>query len=266
MVRKGQDRLAAGQQEPAPTQPQSFSVAGLQGEVTGAEARQALARMGLTPQLLTGACAAGLQAAVNQYSSYEPSTAFGYQHWAKTVGALREALAEQGWDSRDILNAPRSVSGDGQFSIAAIRGTAATGQVGARPTNARARGRVFVDGVAVNAQLLAGSEAGGGSAVDVYGQHYQPVLGTMLALDVSARSAGDLARLPQTWLLLYFWDRSDNVVRSELSLPVDCEDGVVTRWRTRIILPPEELVGPGLAPGTVGSLPSDDVDFVIQAV
>ncbi|WP_143233404.1 hypothetical protein [Actinomyces ruminis] len=201
--------------------------------LTGQAAAQQLTAMGLDADLLAESCHEGLQAAINQHTPFDPVIAFGFEHWAKTVSAVRKYLDICGWQAHDRANAPRSVSPEGLVAIAAMGGNANTGNPDKRPANARSRGPVFRNEVDDNAAL----------------SHIQLV--HQLVLDLSegvttaaAAAARGISR--RTWILLYYWDRSENVLRCELSLPVACDDGVITQWHTRIILPEAPLEPAGL--------------------
>ncbi|MDO4899561.1 hypothetical protein [Actinomyces sp.] len=209
--------------------------------------------MGLDADLLAGACHDGLQAAINQHTAFDPVIAFGFEHWAKTVSAVRKYLGGLGWQAHDRGNAPRSVSPDGHLTaIAAMGGNASTGNPGERPANARSKGPTFRNEVDDNAAL----------------SHIR--LAHQLVLDLSegattADTAVARGTSLHTWILLYFWDRSEHVLRCELSLPVACDDGIITHWHTRIILPevPLEPVGLEAIPPR---RPTDDVDFDVVAL
>ena len=69
----------------------------------------------------------------------------------------------------------------------------------------------------------------------------------------------------QTWILLYFWDGDARVLRSELSLPYSCNEGIVDFWEPRILLPEVSIDETVVVPRS-GAEPSDDVDFEITAV
>ena len=117
------------------------------GVLTGANADAALAGMGLSESLLTGACADGIRTALGLYSPLKPPTAFGSTLWFEIVGGLRAALSAEGWTQMDVLNASRAVSPDGTLSIGAVGGDEATGRPGRGPRNARGRGRAFIEEV-----------------------------------------------------------------------------------------------------------------------
>lgn len=208
--------------------------------------------MGLDADLLTEACHEGLQAAINQHTPFDPVIAFGFEHWEKTVSAVRKYLDIRGWQAHDRANAPRSVSPEGLAAIAVMGGNASTGNPDQRPTNARSKGPTLRGEVDDNAVL----------------SHIQLV--HQLALDLSegattVDTAVARGASLRTWILLYFWDRSENTLRCELSLPTACDDGVITQWHTRIILPevPLEPVGLEAIPPR---RPTDDVDFDVVAL
>ena len=224
--------------------------------LTGPDAEQELSGMGLAVAPLSRACVEGLRTAVNQHSSFEPNIALGFSIWAKIVGSLRALLDERGWRPRDIANAPRSVNPDGTMAIAAIGGNENTACASSDPSNARARrkGSTFDAEVKNNGE---GSSAPGFT---------QPCLDLALGdLGDDGTRFNDL----RTWMLLYFWDRRANELRLELSLPIACEDGVVTRWKTRIILPAQDLSTDDdlrSSNDDVPSSPAQDVDFEITAI
>lgn len=103
---------------------------------------------------LSAICVEGFQAALAQYSPFEPVTALGFQRWAKAVGSLREKLDQRQWRAFDDRNAPRSLSPDEQVVIAAVGGGEATG-TGRRPSNAQVKGRVLERETLGNAEALA---------------------------------------------------------------------------------------------------------------
>ena len=217
--------------------------------LVGTGATQALTSMGLTAELLTTACVEGLRAADSQHGPNEPAISLGFQRWSKIVGALREALKAKGWGKHDSFNAPRSVSPDKTVAIAAIGGDAWTGRPEGEPANARARGRVLQDEVAANAG-------------------YSPASGIQTALNlqgVPEADGGVESVGTQTWILLYFWDGDARVLRSELSLPSSCNEGIVDFWEPRILLPEVSIDETVVVPRS-GAEPSDDVDFEITAV
>lgn len=219
--------------------------------ITGAEAEQTLRTMGLGSSSLTRPCIEGLQSAVVSYSPFEPAIAFGLSIWSKIVGALRYQLTEEGWEQHDIANAPRSVSPDGTMAIAAIGGNSQTALTDTDPSNARTKGPRFANEIENNAA---------NSSAPRY---------TQCQLDLGPGDEDTRFSDLRTWVLLYFWDRTNNELRLELSLPIDCDKGFVTQWETRIILPAQDLSGNINLSGsddTPPYAPAQDVDFEITAV
>lgn len=210
------------------------------------DVRARLAALGLAGMDLSAVCAEGFQAALAQHSPFEPITAFGFQRWAKTVGALRTALDERDWRAFDAMSAPRSLSPDGTIVIVAVGGDEATGTE-RDPSNAQAKGRVLERETRDNAEALGLPPT-------------QPVLFDRRFLGEDAALQGH-----QTWILLHFWDRATNSIRCELSLPVELEDGKVTRWAERILLPPAPLAD-AVPDQLLSGRPDDDVDFDIRAI
>lgn len=207
--------------------------------------------MGLTPSKLTQPCVEGLQSAVVGYSHFEPAIAFGISIWSKIVGALRKQLNDENWKHHDIANAPRSVSPDGTMAIAAVGGDPQTTNTDSNPRNARTKGPKFTNEVENNAAT---------SSAPRY---------TQCRLDLRPGDGDTVFADLQTWILLYFWDRTSNELRLELSLPIDCNKGFVTQWETRIILPTQDLSGHTdltFGDGMRSYAATQDVDFEITAI
>ena len=219
--------------------------------ITGTAAEQELRTMGLTPSKLTQPCVEGLQSAVAGYSHFEPAIAFGISIWSKIVGALRKQLNDENWKHHDIANAPRSVSPDGTMAIAAVGGDPQTANTDSNPRNARTKGPKFTNEVENNAAT---------SSAPRY---------TKCRLDLGPGDGDTVFADLQTWILLYFWDRTSNELRLELSLPIDCNKGFVTQWETRIILPTPDLSGHTdltFGDGMRSYAATQDVDFEITAI
>ena len=160
--------------------------------ITGTAAEQELRTMGLTPSKLTQPCVEGLQSAVAGYSHFEPAIAFGISIWSKIVGALRKQLNDENWKHHDIANAPRSVSPDGTMAIAAVGGDPQTANTDSNPRNARTKGPKFTNEVENNAAT---------SSAPRY---------TQCRLDLGPGDGDTVFADLQTWILLYFWDRTSN--------------------------------------------------------
>ena len=219
--------------------------------IAGTAAEQELRTMGLTPSRLTRPCIEGLQSAVAGYSHFEPAIAFGISVWSKIVGALRKQLNDADWTHHDIANAPRSVSPDGTMAIAAVGGDPQTANTDSNPCNARTKGPRFTNEVENNAAT---------SSAPRY---------TQCQLDLGPGDGDTVFADLQTWILLYFWDRTSNELRLELSLPIGCNKGFVTQWETRIILPTQDLAGYTdltFGDGMRTYAATQDVDFEITAI
>lgn len=219
--------------------------------ITGTAAEQELRAMGLSPSNLTRPCVEGLQNAVAGYSPFEPAISFGFSIWSKIVGALRKQLNGEDWKHHDIANAPRSVSPDGTTAIAAVGGDSQTAHADGNPRNARTKGPRFANEIENNAA---------NSSAPRY---------TQCRLDLGPGDEETIFADLQTWVLLYFWDRASNELRLELSQPIDCDKGFVTQWKTRIILPAQDLSGYiDLSSGedTPPYAATQDVDFEITAI
>lgn len=214
----------------------------------GDRARARLDDLGLTGIDLLEICREGFRSAADQFSPFEPVTAFGFQRWAKTVGRLRDALDAVGWSHPDINNAPRSLSPDGTVLIAAIAGDERTSDPKAVPSNARARGTTFTREVTENASTATVIPAR-----------------VPLLFDQSTFGAESSRSTRTTWVLLYFWDRAANEIRAELSLPEAIRDGRVTSWRERILLGSAPLAEV-LPLDALDGLPTDEVEFDVEAV
>lgn len=214
----------------------------------GERARARLADLDLDDVDLLEVCREGFRSAADQFSPFEPVTAFGFQRWAKTVGRLRDVLDGAGWSRLDINNAPRSLSPDGTGLIAAIADDERTADPDAMPSNARARGITFTREVTENAS----------SATTA------PARVPLLFDQTTFATVPGLA--PRTTrVLLYFWDRAADEIRAEDSLPEAIRDGRVTSWRERILLGSAPLAEV-LPLDALDGLPTDEVEFDVEAV
>jgi len=156
----------------------------------------------------------------------------GLTRWARTNRFLREELVPVGWRFDHPRNLPRTIHPGGQFAIVATTGDDVTGLAGLLPAPKYAKGDATVRAVAANEQL------------------------TLDFGDFGDFGSGALAPrdLLLTWLLLF--RTGDDGFHAELSLPDRIEDGRITRWAERIILPvfprgeirlPGELASPDTA-------------------
>jgi hypothetical protein len=142
-------------------------------------------------------------------TAFDPPIMEGLTRWARTNRFLREELVPRGWRFDNPRNLPRTIHPGGQFAIVATTGDDVTGLAALLPAPKYAKGYATARAVEVNEQLT---------------------------LDFGDFDPG----LPPrdhllTWLLLFRAD--DDGFHVELSLPDRIDDGRITRWAERIILP-----------------------------
>src|SRR5580692_8820307 len=141
---------------------------------------------------------------------FDPPIMEGLTRWARTNRFLREELIPLGWGFDNPRNLPRTIHPGGQFAIVATTGDDVTGLADLLPAPKYAKGYATTRAVEVNEQLT---------------------------LDFGDF---DLAGLPArdhvlTWLLLFH--SAGDGFHVELSLPDRIDDGRITSWAERIILP-----------------------------
>ena len=151
---------------------------------------------------------------------FDPPIMEGLTRWARTNRFLREELVPLGWGFDNPRNLPRTIHPGGQFAIVATTGDDVTGLAGLLPGPKYAKGYATTLAVEVNEQLTLDF----GDFGD-FGDPGDP---------------GDFGDLPPrdhllTWLLLFH--AGDDGFHVELSLPDRIDDGRITRWAERIILP-----------------------------
>lgn len=198
-------------------------------------ASTALGHLGLDAQVLMDAVLGGVRAAQNITPDH-PVTARGFTQWSETVAALRASLLESGWTKEDPQNSPRIISPEQAVSIMVVGGNGATGRsVDIEPGTARRRGPMTTAAVEVNVQQT---------------------------LDLPGLESASPDPTSVTWVLLYHVSYSEGVARAELSLPDAIEDGNISHWQARIILPSQHLAGVDIP--FSATTPEDDVDFTIS--
>jgi hypothetical protein len=184
-----------------------------QVRVQNSEVANRLATLGLNEGELAQAVMRGILARSEVTPNHPPLYA-GFVTWGTTVCALREVLIPKGWKRNDEGNYSTVVHPSLTFAIAVATGDENTGNPSANPMTKSPKGPSTRSAVALNIlnQSLLFPEL--------------PVLST--------NEDGD--RL--TWILLI--SHVDGKVRSELSLPINC-DGKIDGWQERIILPDTDL-------------------------
>lgn len=177
-----------------------------------AKRRTRLSDLGIEEAALRGAVEFGVSEA-SRCTPNDPPTARGLIRWARTVGALRDAMTTRGWRRVDDENYPRVERPDGKVALAVSAGDIYTGTL--RNPRTPPRGNASKTVINRNQMLLA----------DFAADHDFP------------RDARDAQ--PETWLLLSYEDDDAGETRSELALPVGMEvDGSIAAWGERIILDP----------------------------
>jgi hypothetical protein len=144
----------------------------------------------------------------------DPPIMEGLTRWARTNRFLREELVPLGWRFDNPRNLPRTIHPGGQFAIVATTGDDVTGLAG------------------LLAGLLAGPKYAKG-----YATARAVEVNEQLTLDFGDFGPGDLPPRDHllTWLLLFH--TGDDGFHVELSLPDRIDDGRITRWAERILLP-----------------------------
>lgn len=143
-------------------------------------------------------------------TAFDPPILEGLIRWARTNRFLREELIPRGWRFDNPRNLPRTIHPGGQFAIVATTGDDVTGLAALLPAPKYAKGDATARAVEVNEQLT---------------------------LDFGDFDPGGLPPRDQllTWLLLFH--AGDDGFHVELSLPDRIDDGRITRWAERIVLP-----------------------------
>ena len=166
-----------------------------------------LATLGLNESELAQAVMRGILARSEVTPNHPPLYA-GFVTWGTTVCALREVLLPKGWKRNDEGNYSTVVHPSRTFAIAVATGDENTGNPNSNPMTKSPKGPSTRSAVAVNLN--------------------QSLLFPELPALLNDEDENRL-----TWILLI--SHVDGKVRSELSLPINCE-GKIDGWQERIIL------------------------------
>lgn len=188
-----------------------FEESGTTTHSTSADVMRRLAELGLDMEVLEQAVHHGHNGA-ERATALHAKTAAGTYRWNETVAALRAELVERGWIPSDVKNAPRILNEEKNVSIMVATGDQNTG-TSKIPKNATSKGSM--------------------TQADVWNNGNQLVIEEVASL-LAEKS-------PATWVLLYFYSRQYNHIRLELSLPSGMENGFISEWEERIILPKIDL-------------------------
>jgi hypothetical protein len=175
------------------------------------KAADRLAELGLSVGLIERVVRRA-DADVSTFTELDPPIMQGLTRWGRISRYLREELVPDGWTYDNPRNLARTIHPSGEFAIVAATGDELTGLAGLLPTTRYRKGDATVQAVGVNEQLT--FDFGDGFTMDM------------------TADAGALL----TWILLFFEDEAE--FRVELSLPDGIEDGRITSWAERIVLPP----------------------------
>ena len=170
-----------------------------------------LAELGLSAGLIERVVRRA-DADVSTFTELDPPIMVGLTRWGRISRYLREELVPDGWTYDNPRNLARTIHPSGEFAIVAATGDELTGVAGLLPTTRYRKGDATVQAVGINEQLT--FDFGDGFSTDM------------------TADAGALL----TWILLFFEDEAE--FRVELSLPDGIEDGRITSWAERIVLPP----------------------------
>jgi hypothetical protein len=130
--------------------------------------------------------------------------------------SLGETLAEQDWTREHPDNLASMVHPSGSHAVSVAAGNRHTGNPDKEPTTKRDRGLATQRAVATNAQMEMFSDE-----------------------EVPRQIRSLPAPWLKTWMLVHYIDHVNEVIRAEISLPLEMtEDNHVKSWISRIILEP----------------------------
>ena len=169
--------------------------------------------LGLTTDQITRALLRA-DAEAKHTTGLEPPTAEGTVRYFKTVRFLREELVPLGWGVNDYKNFCRTVDPNHEFSIVTSSGDEVTGVElpGRVPRTKYPKGELTAMAVRQNAEQ---------GTFDLGEDFVEPNV--------------EPAELENVWFLLQ--RVTSDYIYAELSLPVRIEDGTITDWEERILLP-----------------------------
>lgn len=169
--------------------------------------------LGLTADLFIRALQRA-DAEAKHTTGLEPPTAAGTIRYLKTVRFLREELVPLGWDIDNHKNFCRTIHPSHHFSIVTSSGDEFTGEdvPGKVPCTKYPKGDLTALAVQQNADQ---------GVLDLGEEFDEPSI--------------EPAELENIWFLLQ--RATPEYIYAELSLPTRIEDGMITDWDERIILP-----------------------------
>ena len=185
-----------------------------------------LANLGLKLEPLHQVGAAWLLA-IRNWTPNHPRVYRGLSAWAEGVKTAREGLHPLGWYGVEEKNYPLTVHPSGDLALAIVSGDYDTGVVEGNPKNKVPKGPRTAELVQENRLV---------HQTSLFDEADLPPLPEGIALEDKAERT--------TYLLLVCVDTASSEIRSELSLPMSMNDeGVITSWKKRIILPSTSFGG-----------------------
>lgn len=164
---------------------------------------------------------------------HHPRIMFGLVMWGDVVAALRDQLITEGYAKLDKANYELTINHDLGIAIAVASGDQATGTT-VNPSNKCPKGINTVQAIEANIQI------------DMFAE---------LLPQVNVEAQG-----PETWILLHF--TSEKEIRLELSRPSEIDaDGMILRWKERIILEPIPIDSSPIENITPPQMPDIDIDI-----
>lgn len=177
-----------------------------------ADRRRKLQELNIDEATLVGALQRGVAEKMTAVS-FDPRTAGGYDLYRYATRYVREHQSARGWVCVDRNNIAFVRDPISETSLIVCAGDSQTGSlIGDQPKTRRTKGDMFLD----ISQVL---------QTDLFGND---------VIEVRRMAVPD----SKVWLLLHYHDGegSNQVLRAELSRPLEAEGGTITRWAERIIL------------------------------
>ncbi|MGS0687120.1 hypothetical protein ACVBEQ_18575 [Nakamurella sp. GG22] len=180
----------------------------------GVSGPERLSRLGISIEAVTRSLRRA-DAAGDDWSPLDPPILHGLLRWARTTRYLREELVPAGWSFDNPRNLARTIHPSGEFAIVVATGDDQTGRPDAVAAPRHPRGYATEQAVNANNQLT---------------------FDFGLLLQAARAETGSPIGGIRTWLLLFATD--EEFFHVELSLPETYDDGRITSWTERILLPP----------------------------
>lgn len=170
-----------------------------------------LTELGLKPELILKVGNKAL-AAYHETTLHDAVSAAGQYAYLAAVRSIRDELCPRGWEPHVKHNLEMTVNPETGISILVSSGNKDTGKEHGNPKTKNPKGNQTKKIVSFNDRQL-----------------------RLPTMEYKVKNVS----LNNIWLLLYHIDTTKSQMRLELSLPVkmDFEDGYVTGWNKRIILP-----------------------------